>query len=113
MDLRSSERVYPITIGKAYDCDFVTVDKLEIRVSLRMVRPGEEPVRVWLDVDGGDKFTRQVKSSERLWVTEAMFDKAFYPFTITRIPGNGNRRCRSPLNHLKQAIEYYTQNDTE
>lgn len=85
MDLRSSERVYPITIGKAYDCDFVTVDKLEIRV----------------------------KSSERLWVTEAMFDKAFYPFTITRIPGNGNRRCRSPLNHLKQAIEYYTQNDTE
>lgn len=139
MDLHSSERVYPVTIGKAYDCDIVTVDKLEIRVSLRMVKPGDEPPSVWLDsgllvsitpnygpqydfqprftvsieVDDGPKFTRPIKTGERLWVTEAMLDKAFYPFVITRNPRNGNRLCRSPLNNLKQAIEHYTQFDTE
>lgn len=127
MDLRSSERVYPITIGNEADTDYIMVDDRKISVCLRMFKPGESHANVWLNsgmlvsinrvsnhfefqprysvavtVDDGAYFHRPLLRGETIWVTEAMFDKAFYPFKLVDKDG---RSWRTPMLNLKEALE--------
>ncbi|MCY1337418.1 hypothetical protein D9M68_18880 [compost metagenome] len=127
MDLRSSERVYPITIGHKPDTDYIMVDGRKVNACLRMSKLGESQAYVWLnsgmlvsidhvhnhfefqprytvaiDVDDGSYFHRSLRNGESLWVTEAMFDKAFYPFKFEEKDG---RKWRIPMNSLKEALE--------
>lgn len=130
MNLRSSERVYPITIGKERDTDTMQVDGKVILVCHRSPNKDQPLPSVWLNsgmlvsldqteyrdrpfdfsprfkvsmaVDSGDVFSRVLRAGEVIWVTEEMFDKAFYPFVYSEESGH---EWRVPLKDFKQAIE--------
>lgn len=105
MDNYSSKRVYPITIGGEDGSDYITIDGLKIGVSLRVDGTNDkEPRRAWLNsgmsvniqhirgrsfksssryrvfvvVDDGGEFCRDLRKGEVIWVDEDMFRVGFY-----------------------------------
>lgn len=131
MDLTSSKRVYPITIGKVDDSDYITVDDMKINVSLRTIKKGDSVrkhvwlnsgmlagiqtiygrsfetsprYRVFIDVDDGSCFSRELWAGEVIWVDDEMFHESFYPFVKDDRQGG---LWRIPLTTLQEAIDWH------
>lgn len=129
MDLTSSERVYPITIGFKNDEDTILIDENVYNIAPRIKEKSYPLPMIWLDsgmavtmevvferdqgitgnrfkvhlkVDDGNLFSRYLRPGERIWVNEEMFNSAFYPFTYSLDNGH---KWRVPFEDLKLAIE--------